>query len=347
MISGVKLNSELYPIIIKGGSKAITRVKFNKDGDLLFVSSQDEHPIMYRAQTGELIGTYDGHSAAVWDIAPSKDTTFVGTAAADQMARIFHATTGTLLAELTLRFYIVKAISWADESNRFATMCSRTGSGGEGSIEIMEIPRDYDEESLAPLEPRRKGEISIREDIPTCIRWVAGDALLAVGFESGKISLYDTETLEEVFSSIVHNGALTDLSLDTTGNILVSSSKDCSACILEPSTLEIVKTFRVRRPVNGAALSPLHPHVILGGGQEAMEVTVTRGDSGMFESRIFHAIYGDEIAIIPGHFGPIQSLDVHPTGRLFATGAQDGYVRLHIFDDAYVSLPHDYVEYMH
>jgi translation initiation factor 3 subunit I len=343
MISGVKLNSELYPIIIKGGSKAITRVKFNKDGDLLFVSSQDEHPIMYRAQTGELIGTYDGHGAAVWDIAPNKDTTFVATAAADQTARIFHATTGTLLSELTLRFYIAKAVSWADESNRLATMCGQSGKGGKGSIEIFDLPEEYEEGNF---EARQRGEISIEEDIPTCVRWVSGDSLLAVGFESGKISLYDTDSLEEVFFSMVHNGAVTDLSLDVTGNILVSSSKDCTACILEPSTLQIVKTFRVRRPVNGAALSPLHPHIILGGGQEAMEVTVTRGDSGMFESRIFHAIYGDEIAIIPGHFGPIQTLDVHPTGRLFATGAQDGYVRVHIFDDAYVSLPHDYVEYM-
>ena len=84
----------------------------------------------------------------------------------------------------------------------------------------------------------------------------------------------------------------------------------------------------------------------MGGGQEAMEVTVTKGESGMFETRIYHAIYGDEIAIVPGHFGPIHTIAVHPSGRLFASGSEDGYVRLHHFDDSYINLPHDYAEFI-
>ena len=40
------------------------------------------------------------------------------------------------------------------------------------------------------------------------------------------------------------------------------------------------------RPVNSAAISPLYDHVVLGGGQEAMEVTTTSSKSGKFDARL-------------------------------------------------------------
>jgi len=39
---------------------------------------------------------------------------------------------------------------------------------------------------------------------------------------------------------------------------------------------------------------------------------------------------------VKGHFGPINALDVHPSGRSYASGAEDGYVRLHFFDNSYL-----------
>ena len=36
-----------------------------------------------------------------------------------------------------------------------------------------------------------------------------------------------------------------------------------------------------------------------------------------------------------GHFGPINTLAYAPDGRGYASGAEDGYVRLHTFDADY------------
>ncbi len=45
------------------------------------------------------------------------------------------------------------------------------------------------------------------------------------------------------------------------------------------------------RPVNSAAISPLYDHVVLGGGQEAMEVTTTSSKAGKFDARLcFHVL---------------------------------------------------------
>ena len=51
-----------------------------------------------------------------------------------------------------------------------------------------------------------------------------------------------------------------------------------------------MKTFLPERPVNAAVLSPIFDHVIVGGGQDAMSVTMTSSKSGKFESKLFHKV---------------------------------------------------------
>jgi translation initiation factor 3 subunit I len=38
--------------------------------------------------------------------------------------------------------------------------------------------------------------------------------------------------------------------------------------------LELIKTYKTERPINSAAISPIKDHVVLGGGQEAIEVNI-------------------------------------------------------------------------
>ena len=55
--------------------------------------------------------------------------------------------------------------------------------------------------------------------------------------------------------------------------------------VWDADTLEVLKTYTTERPVNSAAFSPLYDHVVLGGGQEAMDVTTTSSKSGKFDAR--------------------------------------------------------------
>ena len=55
--------------------------------------------------------------------------------------------------------------------------------------------------------------------------------------------------------------------------------------------------------------------VVLGGGQEAMDVTTTSARVGKFDARFFHLIFEEEIGRVKGHFGPINSVLFHPDGR--------------------------------
>jgi translation initiation factor 3 subunit I len=55
--------------------------------------------------------------------------------------------------------------------------------------------------------------------------------------------------------------------------------------------------------------------VVLGGGQEAMEVTTTTTKAGKFDARFYHLVFEEEIGRVKGHFGPINSLAFHPNGK--------------------------------
>lgn len=61
----------MRPILLKGHERSITCVKYNADGDLLFTAAKDTVPTLWMADTGERMGTYNGHLGAVWDLDPT------------------------------------------------------------------------------------------------------------------------------------------------------------------------------------------------------------------------------------------------------------------------------------
>lgn len=75
--------------------------------------------------------------------------------------------------------------------------------------------------------------------------------------------------------------------------------------------------------------------MLLGGGQEARDVTTTSVDRSQFSATLFDLVHQEETGRIPGHFGPINSIAYSPDGRGFVSGGEDGYVRLHRFDQSY------------
>jgi translation initiation factor 3 subunit I len=54
--------------LLKGHERSITKVIYNRDGDLIFTASKDDKPSLWYSDSGERIGTYIGHGGAVWDI---------------------------------------------------------------------------------------------------------------------------------------------------------------------------------------------------------------------------------------------------------------------------------------
>jgi len=77
--------------------------------------------------------------------------------------------------------------------------------------------------------------------------------------------------------------------------------------------------------------------VLLGGGQDAKDVTTTGQIAGGFDMKLMSVIYGDKLATIGGHFGPVHSVSFSPDGYAFASGAEDGFVHYHRMPPEYFS----------
>jgi len=78
-------------------------------------------------------------------------------------------------------------------------------------------------------------------------------------------------------------------------------------------------------------------HVILGGGESAMDVTLSTATTEQFKVRFYHSILCHELGSVLGHFGPVNCLDFSPDGKSFISGSEDGFLRLHFLDESYFS----------
>ena len=74
---------------------------------------------------------------------------------------------------------------------------------------------------------------------------------------------------------------------------------------------------------------------MVGGGQDAREVTTTQAKEGGFTIKLLSIIYENELADITGHFGTVHTVAYSPDGTSFASGSEDGYVHFHKFPPEY------------
>jgi translation initiation factor 3 subunit I len=99
----------MRPILLKGHERSITHLKYNKDGDLLFTTGKNPVFAIWWADNGERLGTFHGHSGAVWSVDVSRkynfsvnfklnsnleDSRTVITGSADNSAKIWESNTG-------------------------------------------------------------------------------------------------------------------------------------------------------------------------------------------------------------------------------------------------------------
>lgn len=80
----------MKPLSLKGHDRPLTRVRINRDGDLLFSAGKDKSPCVWYMENGERIGTYDGHNGVIWDIDVSWDTEHMCSASGDIFVKVLY-----------------------------------------------------------------------------------------------------------------------------------------------------------------------------------------------------------------------------------------------------------------
>uniref|UniRef100_A0A0N4Z289 Eukaryotic translation initiation factor 3 subunit I n=1 Tax=Parastrongyloides trichosuri TaxID=131310 RepID=A0A0N4Z289_PARTI len=329
----------MRPLLLKGHERALTRVRINLEGDLIFTSAKDRTLCVWFTDNGERLGTYDGHEGAVWDIDVTWDTRLLLSSSGDCSVKLWDVATGRMLHSIT-NDVTTRSCAFSYSGN-LAAYTRKKMHINLSALRVFDIrdpshtrdSKDYSDSSVIFQ--------TFETDAESCI-FSELDNIITVGFGTGHLSQYDLRNPTRPIENIKHHaGAINDLQLSKDGNFLISSSADKTAKVFHARTLQLLKTFKSGRPVNSAAISPTRDHIILGGGEEAMNVTQTSTSSGQFEARIYHLIYEQEFAKFKGHFGPINTLVFHPEGDIVITGGEDGYIRIQELDEKYKTFEMD------
>jgi len=325
----------MKPISLHGHERSITQIVYNREGDLLFSSAKDQNPNVWYSINGERLGTYDGHGGAVWCIDVDWETKNFLSGAADNTIRLWDVCTGKMTDRIDTRS-AVRTCQFSYSGNMVAYSTDRA-MGQQCVINIVDVRTFSNQDKTIMSLP-----IPAKGPKVTSLIWNGLDDLIVTGHDNGDIVQWDVKTHQKVKISSEHQKAISDLQLSSDRTMFISASKDTTAKLWDMDQLENKKTYKTERPVNSAAISPNKDHVVLGGGQEAMDVTTTSTKIGKFDARFFHLIFEEEFAKVKGHFGPINSLRFHPDGKSYASGGEDGYVRINYFDNDYHAFKVDY-----
>lgn len=320
----------MRPILLKGHERPLTYVKYNVEGDLMFSCAKDHNPTVWYGDTGERLGTYNGHKGAVWSCDITRDSKRLITASADMTLKLWDVEEGT---ELDSKQYDGPA-RYCEFSlgERELVLTSDPFMGHESKIQILKVNRETDKLSDPVL------TISGPQGRITRACWGPLNKTLISTGEDGKLRKWDPETGKELQVVDAHDKMVQDLKMSPDGTCFLTAALDKSAKLWDSTTLELIKTYKCERPLNACSMSPTMDHLILGGGQDASQVTTTAGAAGKFEAMFYHKVLEELIGNVKGHFGPLNSIEVNPDGRSFVTGGEDGYIRLHHFDADYFHL---------
>jgi len=321
----------MRPILLQGHERSLTQIKFNAEGDLLFTCSKDHIINVWYSHNGERVGTYEGGNGSVWTVDVDSESKYMVSGAADNTLRLWAVATGKCL--YTWEFQTaVKRVAFNEDDSQVVCITEQR-MGYQCAVRVFDINREGDGTDQAEEPKYMFNPIGSKA---TVCAFTPTPGIIVTGHESGKVALFDVKSGDEIANNErAHNDVVTDLQMSKDGTYFITSSKDKAARVHETKTLEVLKTYSTETPLNSAAIAPLRPYVLLGGGQEAMSVTTTSLRQGKFETRFWHKILEEEVGRVKGHFGPINTIAVHPAGTSYASGGEDGFVRVHHFDETY------------
>ncbi len=177
------------------------------------------------------------------------------------------------------------------------------GHGGAGTFEVWDIPSWKPLVSL-DLKPQ-----------PVCARYGRDGSRIAVGTESGRISLRDPDTGRETQALEGHKERVTSLAYSMDGKQMASSSFDGTVRIWDTAignTVHVLDTGDVR--VFCAAFSP-----------DGRLLASAHDDNTV---RLWDTLSGVELRTLRGHTSAVHSVAFSPDGLRLCSAGRDASLRL-------------------
>lgn len=225
------------------------RAKANAtDRESCIVNLADGSPMLRHGDTGDWVGTFEGHKGAVWNATLNRNATLAASGAADFTGKVWNAVTGAEIHSFQHK-HIVKSVAFDRDSENIVT----------GSNEKLVRVFNLEQPEAQPEE--YAGHTGAIKRALFC----RGDKCIISAAEDKTVRLWDRMTGIEV-QRLQFNSNPNSLEISSDNHIL-TISHGSSISFWEIDTLKKLKEVKV--PTNVASAS-LHPdkHVFVCGGED-------------------------------------------------------------------------------
>ncbi|KAI2615297.1 WD40 repeat-like protein [Hypoxylon sp. NC1633] len=334
---------QYVPLTCHGHSRPVPHISFSpleKDGSYYLLSAcKDGNPMLRDGQTGDWIGTFIGHKGAVWQARLSPDAATAATASADFTAKIWDTHTGELLFTLQ-HDHIVRAVVYSpDNSDLVAT------GGMEKKLRIFDLtemrPKPTSDAAangssnadaaVAPSTIPASLAFEIGAGIHTAsikfIVWTKDPRILITASDN-TLRWFDVPTKSvvkmEVLDGEIGSCEFCALAPEHTAKTDIGGGYPVLAVAAGKSiyfwgglcAMDELKSIKMGYKVASVALDPKGRKIVVGEDIPATWARVYRWDDDV------------EIDIHKGHHGPVWSVAFSPDGKLYATGSEDGTIKM-------------------
>lgn len=256
---------------------------------------KDGKPMLRQGETGDWIGTFEGHKGAVWGVALTQNANLAASGAADFSAKLWDARYGEVVHTFEHE-HIVKSVNFSADDSLLLT------ASNEKLIRVF----DLNKPEAGPVEKFPAHTSSIRHAV------FLHNARIASVSDDGTLRIWDRASGQEVHK-IEFPSVPNSLELSRDGAIL-TVAHGTNVAFYSTDTMRAMRSYCVPTKCLSASLAPGRAAFVCGG--EDLKVYKFDYNSG------------NEIECNKGHFGPVHCVRWSPDGELYATGSEDGTVRL-------------------
>lgn len=293
------------PLTCTGHTRPIVDLDFSgaaSDGYFLLSACKDGKPMLRQGNTGDWVGTFLNHKGAVWSVSINKQATRCCTGSADFTARIWDCVSGEELAQFPHE-HIVRSVTFSDNNGaQVATGCQ------DKLVRIF----DLNTASTQNFEPT----LSLHGHTATIkkIIWENEQSIITAS-DDKTLKKWDLrmDCTQRCVHTRTFESAVSDLSL--TGGTTITAVAKNNVFFFEGDITQMPsKQYQLPSNLNTAHLHFNKKFFVAGGD----DLKIYKYD---FET-------GEELEAWKGHFGPVHIVRFSPDGQLYASGSEDGTIRL-------------------
>jgi len=242
-----------------------------------------------------VIGTFVGHKGAVWSAHLNATASQVVTGSADYTSKVWDSITGEEIHSWT-HTRIVKSAQFSNDGKRILT-------GGQDKIlRVFDLTKpDTD-----PL--KLEGHT---ETIKIAL-WCKQENIIVSGGQDQELRVWDVRQNNQIKHFGLKN-AITSIEVSLDQKHLVTTAGN-EVTFWNAETFEVVQKHSLPIELNSASLSSDGNWFVAGGSD--------------FSVRVYDFSTAKEHEIHKGHHGPVHCLHYAPDGATFASGSEDGTIRI-------------------